>query len=385
MKLLASLFVAASVGATVTVAKDSWSVQTTNACGDLPCGCTDSNCHDVPGELHFAGSFNSSGDCSATCTAAGAANCSIWVYSQGSQHCWWRLDGTWAPHAQSDIISGCLESTDAPGVSCVPGCGTCSTGPAPAPVARNYSNMNGVYNLSQAPGQDASLFPASYRQYPGAPEYFEVYSPTISTLYSQVFWTTLPTVDLPADVVARFKGKTMAIVGFEMDQVRRTPEGDVRVPINVAYNHHFESTMTGNGARMERIELTEESMRTDPRVAAAMASMDVGHRRPNMSELWVVVPDEERDAAARAQGAAGSSSQAFGAANGGEFRKSYHGYAPGYAQVGAEEARAAARGRMTGAGGQARSTGWRLKAGVEAWAGCPGGVTSTGLLLSVCQ
>ena len=30
----------------------------------------------------------------------------------------------------------------------------------------------------------------------------------------------------------------MAIVGFEVDQVRRTPEGDVPVPINMAYNHH---------------------------------------------------------------------------------------------------------------------------------------------------
>lgn len=28
-------------------------------------------------------------------------------------------------------------------------------------------------------------------------------------------------------------------------QVRRTAEGDIPVPLTVAYNHHFESTMTG--------------------------------------------------------------------------------------------------------------------------------------------
>ena len=29
----------------------------------------------------------------------------------------------------------------------------------------------------------------------------------------------------------------MAVVGFEVDQVIRSPEGDVSVPISAAYNH----------------------------------------------------------------------------------------------------------------------------------------------------
>jgi len=189
------------------------------------------------------------------------------------------------------------------------------------PPATNYSNMNGFYNLSSTPGSDVSKFPTSYRSYPGEPEYFEVYSPPITSLYSQVFWTRLPTIDLPADIVDRFKDKTMAVVGFEMDQVRRTDDGDVSIPINVAYNHHFESTMIGNGAHFERIEVTGPN---DPRVPHTM-----GHRRPNESEAWIVVPDPEREA--RAGGA--PSSVGFGAANGGEYRKSFHGYAPGYAQL----------------------------------------------------
>ena len=58
--------------------------------------------------------------------------------------------------------------------------------------------------------------------------YFDVYSPTIKTLYSQVFWKSLEPVPLPADVVRRFDGKAMAVVGYEVDQVRRTAEGAAR-------------------------------------------------------------------------------------------------------------------------------------------------------------
>ena len=63
-----------------------------------------------------------------------------------------------------------------------------------------------------------------------------MYSPPISQLYSQVFWKGLPPVDLPAHVVDRFKGKGMAVVGFEMDQVRTVAGKDVSVPINAVYN-----------------------------------------------------------------------------------------------------------------------------------------------------
>ena len=38
-------------------------------------------------------------------------------------------------------------------------------------------------------------------------------------------------VDLPEIIISRFKGKTMAIVGYEVDQVIRTENGDVSVPI----------------------------------------------------------------------------------------------------------------------------------------------------------
>ena len=45
-------------------------------------------------------------------------------------------------------------------------------------------------------------------------------------VYIQVWWTQASD-DLPEAIIKRFAGKVMAIVGVEMDQIRKTPEGDV--------------------------------------------------------------------------------------------------------------------------------------------------------------
>ena len=42
-------------------------------------------------------------------------------------------------------------------------------------------------------------------------------------------------VPLDQDIIDQFKGKTLAIVGYETDQVMRTASGDVSVPITHAY------------------------------------------------------------------------------------------------------------------------------------------------------
>mmetsp|Transcript_3494 Transcript_3494/g.10810 ORF Transcript_3494/g.10810 Transcript_3494/m.10810 type:complete len:746 (+) Transcript_3494:757-2994(+) len=182
--------------------------------------------------------------------------------------------------------------------------------------------MNGEkYVLSLTPnGKDAATkFPYNFKDFPGGVEYFDVYSPPITSLYSQVFWTGLEPVDLPADIVQRYDGKGMAVVGFEVDQVRKTPEGDVSVPINVAYNHHFESNMIGKKSKLEKIVFDGPN---DPRREALAAEM--GHGVPYHSHYVV------RDLA---PGNPLPTSQGFGAGNGGEYRMSYHGYAPGYVQV----------------------------------------------------
>eukprot|EP01052_Picozoa_sp_SAG31_P022016 SAG31_NODE_1732_length_7421_cov_10.241191_3_plen_115_part_00 len=61
----------------------------------------------------------------------------------------------------------------------------------------------------------------------GGAEFFEMYVGPITSMYSQVWWTGLPSVELPKDIVERFEGKGMAIVGYEVDQVRKKGDKDV--------------------------------------------------------------------------------------------------------------------------------------------------------------
>mmetsp|Transcript_48596 Transcript_48596/g.135802 ORF Transcript_48596/g.135802 Transcript_48596/m.135802 type:complete len:784 (-) Transcript_48596:90-2441(-) len=190
-------------------------------------------------------------------------------------------------------------------------------------VPTQAPNLNGLYLLSQTPGGNETQrkFPSQYREFPRGVRYFDVYSPPIETLYSQVFWKGLKPVRLPEEVVQRYaNGGAMAVVGFELDQVRRTPDGDVSVPINVAYNHHFESTMVGAGVHLEKIH---PSGPTDPRLPKH--HVDMGHGVA--SEVWV-----PRDTNLHANGGL-PRQQDFSAANGGEVRKSFHGFPPGYAQI----------------------------------------------------
>ena len=69
----------------------------------------------------------------------------------------------------------------------------------PHPHPPNGNAFKGVYSSSY-PGEQAAAF-------------FDVWSPPISTLYSQVFWAMLPPVPLPLDVVRRFQNDTMVSLG----------------------------------------------------------------------------------------------------------------------------------------------------------------------------
>ena len=93
------------------------------------------------------------------------------------------------------------------------------------------------YQLAATPNGSATKWSTNFKDYPGGVESFEFYSGPISSTYGEVFWTSLPETKLPQDIVKRFAGKGMAVVGFEVDQVRKTPDGDVSLPINLAYNH----------------------------------------------------------------------------------------------------------------------------------------------------
>ena len=123
-------------------------------------------------------------------------------------------------------------------------------------------------------------------------------------------------MSLPKDIVERYaNGSSMAVVGFELNQVRINAKGEeVTIPYSAVYNHHFESNMIGGNSKFQEIK-----DRNDPRVMRPM-----GHGVPDEG-IFVVVGDEgDEDVPTQ---------QAFGAANGGEARGSFHGYAPGFAQI----------------------------------------------------
>ena len=83
-----------------------------------------------------------------------------------------------------------------------------------------FENMNGEYLTTPTPGcargapscarGNYSTKWSEYRSALGSLEYFEVHLGPMQTLYSQVWWQTLPSLPLPPDLVKRFDGKAMA-------------------------------------------------------------------------------------------------------------------------------------------------------------------------------
>ncbi len=185
----------------------------------------------------------------------------------------------------------------------------------------SFENMNGQYLTTPTPGCAKGAptcakgnFSTDWSKYPGGVEYFEVELGPIQTLYSQVWWKTLPSQPLPADIVKRFAGKAMAIVGYETDSVRKTPQGDVSVPINMAYNHHHDVYLTGKHSSMEKVRYDPRDLTIPPmmRGDATFLEIPVEHT-PSPLELPTSIHLAD--------------------GNGGEYRKSYHGFASPVAYV----------------------------------------------------
>jgi len=179
--------------------------------------------------------------------------------------------------------------------------------------ANSISNMNGDYLLTKTPnGGPTSKFPIQYADYPGGAEYFDVYSDIINSTYAEVIWKTLDPVSLPAEIVSRFANKTIAIVGFEWDQVRTLPSGEeVSVPMSVAYNHHWSTTMLGSDSRAIKVPSS------DPRVLAASKKMSHGIQVQEDGLVWIT---EDLNPMSKIP-----NHVVFGDQNGGEARKSFKG------------------------------------------------------------
>ena len=180
-------------------------------------------------------------------------------------------------------------------------------------------NMNGEYVFSTTPGGRPGLMPKNYRDYPGGVESFDLYSPPITTLYSQVWWSPLEPVPLPAGVVSRYAGKGMAIVGWEIDQVQRTPQGDISVPISASYNHHYVSCLIGSKAAFRKVKVDGP----DSELGAKLLKRS--HGNVNWDQEQYIIEELEESPI--------PTHQWFSSANGGEYRKTYHGFPPGYALV----------------------------------------------------
>jgi hypothetical protein len=116
----------------------------------------------------------------------------------------------------------------------------------------------------------------------------------------------------------------MAIVGWEIDQVRKGagPNGeDVSVPISASYNHHYVSHMAGAAARFKKIWLDGPD---DPHVKEIMQH---SHGVLQYDQPHYIVENMNKSFSGHPTSAIISS------ANGGEYRKTYHGFAPSHVIV----------------------------------------------------
>ena len=204
----------------------------------------------------------------------------------------------------------------------------------------NNMNMGGVpYQISNGPNMiknDKHKWngtPGTYKtqfteNIEGEVEHFDVYG-EVRTVYSEVYWTRNLPINLPKELIKRFEGKVMAITGYEVDQVTHDgPEPgstttstelggfscypscdkngeDKSVPIYNAYNHHYFSWLTGADAEM--YENKNLGNVPNPTSTSFRAKENTTHGYP-ASIVYKENP-------------------------GGEFRKSYHGYPSGYAQL----------------------------------------------------
>jgi len=160
-------------------------------------------------------------------------------------------------------------------------------------------NDGGVpYSIGNPVGDDYKA------DFSGLGEYFDVYG-IVKTRYSQVYWTRNDPVPLPKEIVDRFKGKVMAITGYEADQVVKTPEGDKSIPIYHQYNHHYFAWLTSVDAEV----------------------LD--------GDEWQFMPNPTKTIVRDREGYTGDypTNIVFKENPGGEYRKSYHGYPEGYAQL----------------------------------------------------
>mmetsp|Transcript_39533 Transcript_39533/g.93014 ORF Transcript_39533/g.93014 Transcript_39533/m.93014 type:complete len:936 (+) Transcript_39533:53-2860(+) len=188
------------------------------------------------------------------------------------------------------------------------------------------ANMNGRYSVSSGSRQHV---PFNDDFASRGNEYFDVWTPELSTRYSEVVYgEVFPTLPLPSHIVERFKDKIVVFTGVEHDQVMVQPQGqpginpdaDVSVPITWTYNHHFQFWVLGQNSEVQKVK------------AASGDPMAHGH-----DFKWVAVERELGQDQDRSQSSKRPKKDYpnawFAEGNGGESRKSFRGFADGFGEL----------------------------------------------------
>merc|ERR1712025_223417 len=185
-------------------------------------------------------------------------------------------------------------------------------------LKKDALNMNGEYLISNPNTVSGIEWSSDYGKYENV-EYMDVYSPPISSRYGDVFWTMMDPVPLDEEFVKRFDGRSVAFVGYEVDQVQRTENGDISVPITWAYNHHYCAFINGKKAEIRQVNdfIDTQDMK---------GAYNHGGKALHNAFLKEGLIDEDEDSEVPI-------SWFISEGNGGEFRKSYHGYPMNYAQL----------------------------------------------------
>eukprot|EP00462_Mataza_sp_D1_P015332 CAMPEP_0175150732 /NCGR_PEP_ID=MMETSP0087-20121206/18060_1 /TAXON_ID=136419 /ORGANISM="Unknown Unknown, Strain D1" /LENGTH=727 /DNA_ID=CAMNT_0016436763 /DNA_START=67 /DNA_END=2250 /DNA_ORIENTATION=+ len=182
--------------------------------------------------------------------------------------------------------------------------------------------MNGLYTVMNPDMSSKIPYSTDFGDREGI-EYVDVYSPPITTRYGEVYWTMMDPVPFPPEIVERFNSSVFAMVGYESDQVYRGTDGepDQSVPIYHQYNHHYGAWIKGKDAEMVRLS-------SDQRDGLPFKLISHGAKLYYTTRLKADAPPSSIQ-----DNPDTPSSQFISEANGGEFRKSFHGYPEGYAQL----------------------------------------------------
>ena len=173
-------------------------------------------------------------------------------------------------------------------------------------------NMNGnVYKISNP---QSNKFDTDFVKISPSVEYFDIYTPIITSQYAEVYWTMMGTVNLPQKIIKRFNNSVIAIVGYETDQVFKgfgINNTDLSVPITWSYNHHYVAFMLSKDTNLIKVYNDTN---------------DWGIYNHGYQRNWKITDNYNKFDNI-------PTSQFFSEGNGGESRGSFHGYPGNIAQL----------------------------------------------------